>query len=129
MLSQRYGFFLIIAALWLSACQGNSAKSRPSWIDEPGDGAVGSAAMHVKGRYYQEELAIARARARLAARYGVDVSSVQTIREKVVNQQAYVSSEKQTYQQVHSTTVKAHVRATWHDKVRDEMWVWVYPLN
>ena len=121
--------FLFVTAYLLSACQDNTTRARPVWINEPGDGAVGSASMHVKGRYYQEELAIARARARLAARYGVEVTSVQTIREKVVNDRAYVSSEKNTFQQVNRTTVKAHVREIWHDKSRDEMWVWVYPLN
>ena len=126
---QRLSFFSLLLIFLLTACQGNNTRSRPGWIDQPGDGAVGSATMHVKGRYYQEELAIARARARLAARYGVDVSSIHTIKEKVVNERAYVSSEKDTLQQVSRTHVKAHVREVWHDRVRDELWVWVYPVN
>jgi len=124
-----YIFILFINALILTACQHSAAKQRPAWIDDPGDGAVGFASTHVKGTYYQQELAIARARARLAARYGVDVSSVQTIRERVTNDRAYVSSDKHTVQQVRTTTVRAQVREIWHDKVRDEMWVWLYPVN
>jgi hypothetical protein len=119
----------LVFSLLLAACQSNPGRARPGWIDEPGDGAVGSAGMHVKGRYYQEELAIARARERLAARYGVDVASIQTIKQRVVNERAYVSSDKETIQQISKTTVKAHVRETWHDKVRDEIWVWVYPVD
>ena len=120
---------ILITSLLLGACQSANTKSRPDWINDPGDGAVGSAVTHVSGRHYQEELAISRARARLAARFGVEVSSVQTIREKVVNQRAYVSSERETFQQVSNATVKAHVREIWHDRARDEIWVWVYPVN
>lgn len=122
-------FIIFISTFLLLACSSQSTKSdAPSWIDNPGDGAVGSSTTHIKGRYYQEELAIARARERLAARYGVEISSVQTIHEKVVNDQAYVTSDKQVLQQIKNQTVKTHVRAIWHDKARDEMWVWVYPV-
>ena len=112
----------------LVGCQGNH-KLRPSWINNPGDGAVGSATTHVRGRHYQEELAIARARERLAARLGIEVSSVQTIKERIANETAYVTSTKQTFQQVSNQTVKAHVREVWHDKGRDVLWVWVYPTH
>lgn len=124
-------FALIIClACSLIACGNHSTRSDPpSWIDNPGDGAVGSSTTHVKGRYYQEELAIARARERLAARYGVDISSIQTIHEKIVNDNAYVTSDKRVLQEVNNQTVKAQVRAIWHDKVRDEVWVWVYPVS
>lgn len=117
-----------LSLLSLSACQ-QSVKARPGWINSPGSGAVGSATTHIKGRHYQEELAIARARERLAARYGVEVSSIQTIREKIVNDHAYVSSNKEVLQQINSTEVKAHVREIWHDKSRDVLWAWVYPVN
>lgn len=116
-------------ALLLTACAGPGAGSgRPSWIDDPGDGAVGSCPTHAKGRYYQEELAISRARERLAARYGVEISSVQTISERVSNDRAYVTSDKQVLQQIRNQTVKARVRAIWRDELRDEVWVWVYPV-
>jgi len=113
----------------LAACAGShSEPERPAWIDNPGSGAVGSCGTHARGRYYQEELAISRARERLAAQYGVEVSSVQTINESVKNDRAYVTSDRQVLQQVKNQTVKAHVRAMWHDKMRDEIWVWVYPV-
>ena len=119
--------FLACSCL-LTACFNNTKSDAPSWIDNPDDGAVGSSTMHIKGRYYQEELAITRARERLAARYGVEISSVHTIQEKVVNEQAYVTSNKLVLQEINNKTVKAHVRATWHDKAKDEVWAWVYPV-
>jgi len=119
---------LSLSLLSLSACQ-QGVKSSPDWINNPGSGAVGSATTHVKGRHYQEELAIARARERLAARYGVEVSSVLTIREKVVNDHAYVSSNKEVLQQINRTEVKAHVREIWHNTDKDVVWAWVYPVT
>ena len=123
-------FFLFTFCLsLLVACQSNNTRTAPDWINNPGNGAVGSAGTHVQGRYYQEELAIARARERLAARYGVEISSIQTIKQRIVNDRAYVTSDKEVLQQVNKTVVKAQVRETWHDKTRDEIWVWVYPIN
>lgn len=119
---------LIVSLFSLYACQ-HATKANPDWTSNPGSGAVGSSGTHVKGRHYQEELAIARARERLAARYGVEVSSVQTIHERIVNDHAYVSSDKEIQQQIKSATVKAHVRKVWHDKDKDVVWAWVYPVN
>ena len=116
-------FFFVIS------CNQKQVKDKPEWLTDPGDGAVGSCKTHVKGRHYQEELAIARARERLAARYGVEVSSVQTIKEKIINDKAYVRSDKEVLQTVNKTVVKAHVRKTWLDKQYDEIWVWVYPVS
>ena len=96
-------FFFVIS------CNQKQVKDKPEWLTDPGDGAVGSCKTHVKGRHYQEELAIARARERLAARYGVEVSSVQTIKEKIINDKAYVRSDKEVLQTVNKTVVKAHV--------------------
>ncbi len=122
--------FLILSILAITACQSTSLHpEKPAWVYNPGDGAVASAVTHVKGRHYQEELAISRARERLAARYGVEISSVQTIREKVVNDRAYVTSVKQIEQAVKKQNVKAHVRETWYDPGHDELWVWVYPVQ
>jgi len=118
----------MLICISLLACAGKT-RARPSWIDNPGNGAVGSSTTHIKGRYYQEELAIARARERLAARYGVEISSIQTIRETVTNDNAYVHSQKEILQQVKNATVKARVRAKWRDVERDEIYVWVYPIN
>lgn len=118
-----------IAMFILVACNSTEVKPKPDWINNPGDGAVGSCKTHVKGRHYQEELAIARARDRLAARYGVEVSSIQTINERVVNDSAYVRSDKEMQQTINKAIVKAHVRKMWLDKEHDELWVWVYPVN
>lgn len=120
---------MLLCSCLLTACSNNTKPDMPTWINNPGDGAVGSSTTHVKGRYYQEELAIARARERLAARYGVEISSIQTINERVVNEHAYVTSNKDVLQQINNQTVKAHVRAIWHDKARDEIWAWVYPVS
>jgi len=123
-------FLPIIALIIITACQSEVVKPvKPGWISNPGQGTVGSSVTHVKGRYYQEELAISRARERLAARYGVEISSVQTIRETVANDRAYVTSVKQIEQAVKSRTVKARLREIWYDTGHDEIWVWVYPVN
>ena len=124
---------LFAAALTVSLLLGGcisfkSEPERPAWIDNPGEGAVGSCTTHAYGRYAQEQLAISRARERLAERYGVEISAVQTTTESVKNDRAYVTSDRQVFQQVRNQTVRAHVRAMWHDKVRDEIWVWVYPV-
>ena len=125
-----YRVLPLVLLFLITACQSGAIKpEQPDWIHNPGQGAVGSSVTHVKGRHYQEELAIARARERLAARYGVEISSVQTISEKVINDHAYVTSDKQIEQAVKSQTVKAQVRETWYDTAHDEIWVCVYPVN
>jgi len=122
-----YSYLILI---FITACSsGVKPPQPPAWINDPGDGAVGSSVTHVKGRHYQEELAIARARERLAARYGVEVSSIETISEKVVNDTAYVTSNKQIDQRVDKKMVKAQVRESWYDTAHDEFWVWVYPIE
>lgn len=119
-----------VLLLLVSACSSGPVKPvKPAWIQNPEQGAVGSSATHIKGRHYQEDLAISRARERLAARYGVEISSVQTIKERVENDRVYLSSKKQIDQSIKNKEVKAHVRAVWHDWSQDELWVWVYPVN
>jgi hypothetical protein len=125
----RYPLIALLALL-ISACASTpKPEPPPDWVFNPGDGAVGSAITHVRGRYYQEELAMIRARERLAARYGVEISSVHTVTERVRNDQAYVASDKEIHQRVGKTVVKAQVRATWYDKMKDEVWVWMYPIR
>lgn len=123
------GLMALLIVFMTSCASTPDNKKMPKWINKPKDGAVGSSTTHVRGRHYQEELAIGRARERLAARYGVEVSSIQTIKERVVNDSSYVKSDKEITQRINKTTVKAHVRATWYDKKNDEIWVWVYPVN
>lgn len=120
----------LIFLLFIASCSSEDTKpEKPDWVYNPGQGAVGSSVTHIKGRHYQEELAISRARERLAARYGVEISSFQTIREKVANDRAYITSEKEIAQAVKKHTVKAQVREMWYDSSSDEIWVWVYPVN
>ena len=106
-----------------------AGSPRPAWIDDPGDGAVGSSTTHVKGRHYQQELAIERAREKLAARLGVTVSSVQTVEEKVANSSASVVAKRNTVSIIENKTVRARVKETWYDSARDTFWVLVVPEN
>ena len=125
-----YKILPILLLIFSSGCGPQTVKqSQPAWIDHPQDGAVGSSTTHIKGRHYQEDLAITRAREKLAAVYGVEISSVQTIKQRVVNNKGYVTSDKEIKQTIKNNIVKAHVRETWHDRARDVMWVWVYPVN
>lgn len=125
-----YKILPFILTLLITGCGPDTVKQvKPDWINNPEQGAVGSSTTHVKGRHYQEDLAISRAREKLAAQLGVEISSVQTIKERVVNDKAYVTSDKQINQAVKNQEVKAHVRKTWHDAGQDELWVWVYPVN
>lgn len=125
-------YLMLFFLVFLSGCQSNPtmvAEPPPPWIENPGEGAVGSSSTHIKGRHFQEELAITRARERLASRYGVTISSVSRIEEKVRNDTAFVRSDHEIRQILEGTEVKAQVRATWHDKVSDTVWVWLYPAD
>ncbi|MDH5391900.1 MAG: hypothetical protein OEY11_01815 [Gammaproteobacteria bacterium] len=124
---------IIISFLCLFAisCQLGNSKSagRPGWIENPKDGAVGSSPTHVMGRHHQEELAISRARARLAGRYGVTVDQVRNVNEVVNNESYSVTAETVTKQVIKNKEVKAHVRNIWYDKKKDVVWAWVYPVK
>lgn len=124
------GAAILLCSLALFSCnESRPVVEEPAWINDPGEGAVGSAVTHVRGRHAQEELAITRARERLAARMGVELSSVQTVTERVINERAYVTSNKLIDQSVKNREIKAHVRETWYDNSRDVIWVWVYPVE
>jgi hypothetical protein len=127
---RRIVVVLLVAMLGVStgAFAGKKQES-PGWIDNPGMGVSASSTTHVKGRHYQEELAIARGRERLAARLGVAVESVHAIHEQVVNDKAYVTSDKEMKLVVSKKTVKARVREKWLDRASDTLWVWVYPVK
>ncbi len=122
-------FILILTLMVLVACSRDGVRPMPDWVENPGDGVASSAGTHVKGRHFQEELAIARARERLASRLGVEVSSVHTVKENVINDRAYINSAKETQLVVQKQEVKAHVRAIWYDRRNDQIWVWLYPIN
>ena len=106
-----------------------SQPVQPNWIDNPGKGTSASAVTHVMGKHQQEELAITRARERMAARYGVEVSSIHQTHEVVLNDKMYVTSDKKIQQVIKSQTIKTRVREKWHNKVTDEIWVWLYPIQ
>ena len=106
-----------------------SQPVQPNWIDNPGKGTSASAVTHVMGKHQQEELAITRARERMAARYGVEVSSIHQTHEVILNDKMYVTSDKKIQQVIKSQTIKTRVREKWHNKVTDEVWVWLYPIQ
>ena len=82
---------ILLITLSISACGTQTVK--PSWIDNPGKGTSASAVTHIMGKHQQEELVITRARERMAARYGVEVSSIQQTHEVVLNDKMYVTSD------------------------------------
>jgi hypothetical protein len=122
---------LLVTAILLSACAATAQQvERPAWIDNPGSGVSASCTTHVRGRYYQEDLAVSRAREQLSARYGVTVKMTQSTSESVANESASVVSVKHTEQTIdHGKSVKAEVKAKWHDVIKDELWVWVVPIS
>lgn len=125
---KRIKFFSIaLLALSVSACVSHQVK--PDWVDNPGNGTSASAVTHIMGKHQQEELAITRARERMAARYGVEVSSVHQTHEVVLNDKMYVTSDKKIKQVIKSQTIKTRVREKWNNKTTDEIWVWLYPIQ
>lgn len=111
----------------ISACVTQTIQ--PDWINNPGKGTSASAVTHVMGKHQQEELAISRARERMAARYGVNVSSIHQTHEVVTNDKMYVTSDKKIQQIIKNKTVRARVREKWYNKTTDEIWVWLYPIQ
>ena len=105
-------------------------RERPQWIDNPGKGVSASCTTHVRGRHFQEDLAISRAREQLAARYGVMVKMTQNIKEVVLNDSASVTSVKNSEQKIdNGKMVIAKVKAKWLDEITDELWVWLVPAR
>ena len=120
---------LSIIAIFTSIVACVSQPVQPGWVDNPGKGTSASAVTHIMGTHQQEELAITRARERMAARYGVEVSSIHQSHEIVLNDKMYVTSDKKILQVIKSQTIKTHIREKWHNKVTDEIWVWLYPIQ
>ena len=110
----------LVAVAGGCASQGNGI---PGWLSDPGDGVVASCGFNVKGRYAQEECARTRAREQLAARQGVEVSSVALLTEQVKNDSSKVVLTKETQESVAKTLVKARVVDSWYDAQRDEYYV------
>jgi len=118
---------LIGIALFLSSI--TACASQPNWIDNPGKGTSASAVTHIMGKHQQEELAISRARERMAARYGIEISSIHQTHEVVLDDKMYVTSDKKIQQIIKNKTIKTRVREKWHNKTTDEIWVWLYPMQ
>ncbi|UTW48654.1 LPP20 family lipoprotein [Bacterioplanoides sp. SCSIO 12839] len=118
---------LVLIAYIVSACTQVPVKQgQPEWLLNPGNGVVASCGFHIKGHYAQQECAIQRARERLAARQGVEVSSVSQLTTRVHNDRESVTLNKETREKVNQVTVKARVRESWYDAQRDEYYVWVF---
>lgn len=111
----------------VSACQTTPVKQgQPEWLLNPGNGVVASCGFHIKGHHAQQECALQRARERLAARQGVEVSSISYLNTRVKNDNSNVSMDKETLSKVTQVTVKAKVKESWYDAQRDEYYVWMF---
>ena len=104
-------------------CAQKSLNSPPAWVMQPGNGVVASCGFHIKGRYAQEECARQRARERLAAREGVEFSSVSTSHTKVKDDRNQVNFDQISQETVTKVNIKARVVASWYDAQRDEYYV------
>lgn len=120
--------FAVVAVVFLlTACTTAPVKQGPpEWLLNPGDGVVASCGFHIKGHYAQQECAIQRARERLAAREGVEVSSISYLRTQVSNDSSRVSMDKETLEKVSKVMVKAQVKERYYDAQRDEYYVWMF---
>lgn len=118
---------VVMIVFSLSACTQLPVKQgQPEWLLNPGDGVVASCGFHIKGHYAQQECAVQRARERLAARQGVEVSSVSHLTTRVHNDREHVTLNKETQETVNQVTVRARVKESWYDVQRDEYYVWVF---
>jgi len=122
---------ILTFVIFFVGCATQHVKNeRPEWIDNPGTGVSASCTTHVRGRHFQEDLAISRAREQLAARYGVTVKMTQNIKEVVMNDSSSVTSVKNSEQKIdNSKMVIARVKAKWLDARSDELWVWLVPAR
>ncbi|WP_221795898.1 LPP20 family lipoprotein [Oceanobacter mangrovi] len=110
----------------MTACVASPVQNaRPDWIDHPADGVVASCRTHAKGRAAQEECAIQRARARLAAEQGVVISQQTLTQEAVRNGTSSSAMDQQTRQQIVNQTVKSRLIDSWYDPLTDEFFVYM----
>lgn len=132
MKSVLYALMSAFAALLITACASAPAPAsvaKPVWIDNPGNGVSASAAMHVRGRAAQEELAIMRAREEYAKRFGVSIQSVQDLSTTVAHDRASTVGSQAAHEETNQTNVKAMVKAKWRDPENDVLWVWLVPSD
>jgi hypothetical protein len=128
-LQSLFSAFLVVQ---LSACASSAPVAdniQPSWINNPGNGVSASAGMNVRGRAAQEELATLRAREEFAKRFGVSINSMQSMDTSVTNGRTYTVGSDSANENSHQTDVRAVVKAKWLDQERDELWIWLVPVN
>lgn len=120
-------FTPLIFIMCMSACSKNPVQQNliPDWIYHHDQGVVASCGFNIGGHYKQQECATLRARERLAAEQGVEISSVSVLSEKMLNEHEIVGLNKITEQQVKNKTVRARVKDTYYDAQRDEYYVWL----
>lgn len=130
-MSRFFSILLLTLVVLLSACAGpvKVGNDRPAWIDNPGNGVSASAGMHVRGPVAQEELAIQRARAEYAKRFGVNIQSAQIFNTTVVNGRASTVGSQIAHEDSQQVDVKALIKAKWRDPDSDVLWVWLVPSD
>jgi hypothetical protein len=116
----------IISVCFISACATfGSNEGRPDWVNNADHGAVASSASHVRGNYYQEDLAFKRAVAQLAASKGVTVSSTTAIVEKADNNSASSSMTSTILLQIDGVDLAVEVIERWRNPNSNEFFIWV----
>ncbi len=128
----RYILFATLFSFVLSACANHVKEvgnTRPTWIDNPGNGVSASAGMHVRGPVAQEELAILRAREEFAKRFGVNIKSAQILSTTVANGRSSTVGAEVSHEDSQQIDVKAVVKAKWRDPDSDVLWVWLVPSD
>ena len=124
------GVFLLSA---LTACMPKQQEVKksgpPCWIEDAGSGAVGQSVTHIKGVQYQKELAYTHAIGQLATQGGVTVSSDKEVVEHVANNRASTVFDGKTVTKVDAVKLKVELRDSWHDKNKDIVYVWAYPVE
>lgn len=132
----RIVIFVLVTAI-ISGCATPPASpvvaaatnGRPAWIDNPGNGAVGSCGTHGRGRVAQEQLAIARAREEFSARFGVSVASSLDTTKSMQNGRSSTTGTHDSHIGINQNDVKAVVKEKWLDPDSDMLWVLVVPSN
>lgn len=122
----------MLAPILLSGCLAflsSKQSGRPAWIDNPGNGVSASAAMHVKGKAAQEELAILRARQEYAKRFGVTIQAEQSTSTTVANGRANTVGAGVVLEGTNQTDVRGMIKEKWRDVDNDVLWVWLVPSN
>ena len=118
-------------AVFVSGCAipEQSDSGMPAWINNPGNGVVGSAGFNVNGKVAQEEAAVLRARTAYANGLGVSIISGQRATTEVKNDRASFVANGETIQTTNQKDVQVVIKARWHDVTNDTLWVWMVPTN